>query len=303
MEGSSALRTCPKCGVSEDLRDSAFCPNCGAVLRAEHPPHSLHPLSEAPDTEQSGSPHFADEASATIAEDGEPPSLQFARASGLEKSMPTPAEPKIEEAAPPPFMRAPERLSAPESWLRPSSPASAAPKGDAAATSLAEKPPVMTGAVRAAAEAVGEAARPADKPIEKTVEDIADEAKQALADLEKEKPKPLPKGTTAPHMLPGHEAVQKMLSIPAGPALPIGILQALGRLALAGLLSALAAIGYGFVRERVGPDLVKALSLNPRGPVLDIAFGALFLLTSFAFGYGVFRATSQGWRTPKWRKV
>jgi hypothetical protein len=300
VEGSSVLRTCPKCGASEDLRDSAFCPSCGGVLKTEHPPQSLNPLSEAPDTEQSGTPKFVDEASATIAEDGEPPSLQLARASGLEKAMPTPAEPKIEELPPPPFRPAPERLSAPDSWLRPSAELK---KIEADATSLDAKPPAMTGAIAAD---VAAAANDGSKPIEKTVEDLDDEAKKALAGMQSGAAggsRPLPKGTTAPHMLPGHEGVEKMLSIPAGPSLPIAIALTLGRLLLAAALSAFAAIGYGFLRERVGADLVKALSLNPRGPVLDVAFGVLFVVTSFAFGYGVFHATAPGWRTPKWRRL
>ena len=302
---SAQARTCPKCGVSEESSDSVFCPHCGGVLKIEPKvdgPHSQLPLSEAPDTEQTGTPKFVDEAAKTIAEDGEPASLRIARASGIEKAVPTRSEAEIIEA-PLMFSPAPERLSAPESWLRSSADIKQALL-DGEKTSLDAKPPVE--------EPPGPAPKPDFWKVEKTVEDLDDDAKRALAALpakdaaakpEKKEQTPLPKGTTAPHLLPGSEAVEKMLKIRATPALPVALAQHLGRLVLIFVLSAAAAIGFGFVRETVGPDLVKALSLDPRGPVLNIAFGALYLLTSFAFAYGIFQATSRGWRRPKWGKV
>lgn len=334
MEGTSAPpagasahgRACPKCGETEDGADSVFCPQCGAVLASEpaqkaesakvaEGPHSQLPLSEAPDTEQTGEPRFTttrgfvDEASKTIAEDGEPASLRHARATGLEKPVPTPSEAEIVEA-PLMFAPAPERLSAPESWLRSSADLKAALR-DGEKTSLDAKPPVD--------EVTGPPRNEKDFwKVEKTVEDLDDDAKRALNALPGDaapamgaqakaapakKPEPLAKGTTAPHLLPGSEAVEKMLQIRASPALPIALAQHLGRLVLVFVLSAAAAIGFGFLRESVGPDLVKALSLDPRGPVLNVAFGVLYVLTSFAFAYGVFQATSRGWRRPKWSRV
>lgn len=322
--GASAHgRACPKCGATEDSADSVFCPHCGAVLKVDAArsdgPHSQLPHSEAPDTEQTGEPRFSlgqsagaivddkrqapflDESSKTIAEDGEPASLRHARASGLEKPVPTPSEAEIIEA-PLMFSPAPERLSAPESWLRSSADIKAALL-DAEKTSLDAKPPVE--------EPPGPPPKPDFWKVEKTVEDLDDDAKRALkarsgaasASDAPKKPEPLAKGTTAPHLLPGSEAVEKMLKIRATPALPIALAQHLGRLILVFVLSAAAAIGFGFLREAVGADLVKALSLDPRGPVLNVAFGALYVLTSFAFAYGVFQATSRGWRRPKWGKV
>lgn len=306
MEGSTSLRACPKCGASEERGDSAFCPHCGAVLKLEGP-QSMTPLSEAPDTEQTGQPGFVDEKSAaadkTIADEGEPASLQHARASGIEKPVPTPAEEAKETMesataaaapAPPPFAPAPERLSAPESWLRPSTELKKLPEADA--TSLDAKPPEMD-----------DPTGPPKPVAEKTIDDLPDDAKRSLAaGLEggaKERPPSLAKGTTAPHILPGHAVVEKMLAISATPSVPIAIAKNLGRVVVAMALSVGAGIGYGFLRQQIGPDLVKAFSLDPRGNVLNVAFAALFFLTSFAFSYGVFAATSKGWRRPKWRKV
>lgn len=313
MEGSTSLRACPKCGASEERGDSTFCPHCGAVLRTEGPQSSM-PLSEAPDTEQTGKPSIVEEPSAaadkTIADEGEPASLQHARASGIEKPVATPAEEAKETmesataaAAPPAFAPAPERLSAPESWLRPSAEPKKLPEADA--TSLDAKPPAMDDPTGPPNPVVAKAV------AEKTIDDLPQEAKQALAGSEKaaalavSPPEPgrLAKGTTAPHILPGHAAVEKMLSISTTPSVPIAIAKNAGRIVLAMALSVGAGVGYGFLRQQVGPDLVKALSLDPRGNVLNVAFAALFLVTSFAFSYGVFAATSKGWRRPKWRKV
>ena len=64
-----------------------------------------------------------------------------------------------------------------------------------------------------------------------------------------------------------HAVVEQMLSIRTVSSVPIAIASTAGRVLLAMVLSAAAGVGYGFLRQQVGPDLVKALSLDPRGQI------------------------------------